>query len=643
LAIAAVLSAAAGAATAEEFVLPEAAGLINVKSAYGAKGDGKTDDTAALQKAIDENKRRGRCLYLPNGTYLVSDKLTFGDNLEQAKHLTLQGQSQAGVILKLKDNCEGFGDAAKPKPLLTMFEGKNTGMAFQNSAYDMTLDVGKGNAGAIGLQWMSNNQGSLRSVTIRSSDPARAGAVGLDLTRTEPGPSLIQFVTIEGFDYGIKAVPGPFSTTFEHVTISGQRKAGISNKWHTMIFRDLRSTNKVPAIEATDAAYFLVMESLLAGGDGGVAAIDNKAGAMFLLRDVKQEGYARLLGGKGKTIDGNSVDEFISHDSKASSAFGDSPRKTLRLAVEATPQVPFDRPDKWIIPDPAALAEASGDCTIIQKAIDEGVAAGKTSLCLPLLPKGKIDLDGTITIPPQIRRVTALDGHPAVTDSFRPQEKPLLHVVGDTKEPLVIERMYAIDWGKDKSGKHVTQGYTFVQHDSPRPVVLRNYCGPAKGYAAGPKAGSLFLEDVCSARFTLRKGQKAWFRQWNPETNDLALLNPGAELWILGMKTETGAATIIKTTDGGRTELLGGQNYSSWTPLSPKLPMFVMEDAWGAFSIFQLSFDPKRGYETAMRESRGGEVKELSNKDAGGGPHSSYPLVTAGTPAGWREGKRTQP
>ena len=45
--------------------------LINVRN-YGAKGDGVTDDTAALQAALNT----GRAIFLPKGHYLVTDMLT---------------------------------------------------------------------------------------------------------------------------------------------------------------------------------------------------------------------------------------------------------------------------------------------------------------------------------------------------------------------------------------------------------------------------------------------------------------------------------------------------------------------------------------------------------------------------------------
>jgi hypothetical protein len=53
---------------------PSAAGLLNATQ-FGAKGDGVTDDTAALQAAIDAAQTKGDLLFIPAGNYLLTDTL----------------------------------------------------------------------------------------------------------------------------------------------------------------------------------------------------------------------------------------------------------------------------------------------------------------------------------------------------------------------------------------------------------------------------------------------------------------------------------------------------------------------------------------------------------------------------------------
>ncbi|NJM14184.1 MAG: hypothetical protein HC896_01305 [Bacteroidales bacterium] len=63
---------------AQNIVYPDNCGTIDIKAQYGAVGNGITDDTKAIQKAIDDNKFVHQVIYFPNGTYLVSKTLDWG-------------------------------------------------------------------------------------------------------------------------------------------------------------------------------------------------------------------------------------------------------------------------------------------------------------------------------------------------------------------------------------------------------------------------------------------------------------------------------------------------------------------------------------------------------------------------------------
>ncbi|MBV8881445.1 MAG: glycoside hydrolase family 55 protein, partial [Planctomycetaceae bacterium] len=163
----------------EDVVFPADSGVVDLtRPPYGAKGDGVTDCTDAINRALEDQNGSLGILYLPQGTYLISNTLRWGlKKNHPASGTTLQGQSQVKTILKLKDSCAGYGDASKPKSMV--WTGPAPAQRFGNSIRNLTFDVGKGNPGATGLQYIANNQGTLRDVLVRA--PAGSGVTGLDM------------------------------------------------------------------------------------------------------------------------------------------------------------------------------------------------------------------------------------------------------------------------------------------------------------------------------------------------------------------------------------------------------------------------------------------------------------------------------
>jgi sugar lactone lactonase YvrE len=87
--------------------LPAQNTWVNIRT-LGAKGDGTTDDTKAIQKAIAAH----RTIYFPCGAYLVSDTITLRPDS------VLIGPHPSATRIFLVDNTPAFQGAGSPKPLI---------------------------------------------------------------------------------------------------------------------------------------------------------------------------------------------------------------------------------------------------------------------------------------------------------------------------------------------------------------------------------------------------------------------------------------------------------------------------------------------------------------------------------------------
>lgn len=84
--------------------------LVSVKD-FGAKGDGTTDDTAAIQAGIDLACQYGGCVYLPAGTYKISAALVFSmnsDSTDPVKRPSMKGDGMAATTIYQTTNNNGI-------------------------------------------------------------------------------------------------------------------------------------------------------------------------------------------------------------------------------------------------------------------------------------------------------------------------------------------------------------------------------------------------------------------------------------------------------------------------------------------------------------------------------------------------------
>jgi hypothetical protein len=80
----------------------EDTGLINICD-FGAKGDGKTDNTSAIQKAIDAAAGTGATILIPQGTFL-SSTLTLYPHVGMLGYPTWSYRDFGGSILRLNND-----------------------------------------------------------------------------------------------------------------------------------------------------------------------------------------------------------------------------------------------------------------------------------------------------------------------------------------------------------------------------------------------------------------------------------------------------------------------------------------------------------------------------------------------------------
>lgn len=86
--------AAASLLQSERALASAGAGEFNVKEApYNAAGNGTTDDTSAIQSAIND-AAGGGVVFFPRGTYKITNTLTLGN------HVTMAGVSRTGATIR---------------------------------------------------------------------------------------------------------------------------------------------------------------------------------------------------------------------------------------------------------------------------------------------------------------------------------------------------------------------------------------------------------------------------------------------------------------------------------------------------------------------------------------------------------------
>lgn len=598
-----VSALAAGDATPPDlrYVFPEDPSVIDARRDLGAKGDGVTDDTEALQRGIDlssdRNTGRTHILYLPNGVYQLSRTLTVASRVGP----WIYGETCDGVVLRMKD---GITDTNVTSVIRTLADETNAGSAdwFMRNLRNFTIDAGN-NPRLDGIRWFSNNSGALKNVRIRGN-----GAVGVNIGFAgQNGPNLVQDVTIDGFDTGVRAA-WIWGTTLSRVTIRNARTEGVYVNATAVGIEDLKVENAPRALRneyPNDWHWWGGVVALVHGefhGSGSSqAAITNTS--ILYARQVSTSGFARAIDSKtpGGDVTGPRLDEFLSHP--AQRLFEDTPTSALALPIRSEPNVPWETNlTHWVGVHEfgAQPGDERDDTAAIQAAVNSAAAAGKSTIYFRGVGGGDPNaytLNGTVRLHGSVRHVIGLGfGRLISGDQGR-------FLVDDTSAPAVKLQHLQAFGGRPPIAENRSLSRTLVVESSDLRIL-------------GTGSGDIFVTD-CPSHIDLRSpSQSLWARQLNPEgTSDEGLVrNHGGRIWALGVKHE-GKGVRWRTEAGGRTEVLGLFNYGPGDIAEDdtRAAFEVRDSDLAVMGLREISFG--ESYPIKLREVRAGDSRQI---DGGG-------------------------
>jgi hypothetical protein len=632
--------------------------MLNVKipfevkgKTYQAYGDGIHDDTDALIAAVDwvveqirlntsmEKTPSGMIhpsfkpesqwvIFLPKGVYLVNRPIehsyamvpwaiagtSFQTRIDEVSGKTqtwgygmvqmmIHGESMTESVIRLMNNAPGYGDPANPQPVVRICKNVGNNLEAGNELCNFTVEVGAGNPGAIGIVWSSANQGEMRDLVIRSTDPQHRGSIGLSipvLTATGYHSN----ITIDGFDYGIySSAFTPTENSFEYLFLKNQLKAGVGVSQSGLNLRKVTSVNTVPAVVTEDpAAHIVILDSKFEnpakGGEAVVAEI-----VEIFVRNVDISGYSDAVRGKnGRLVKPDVVkaDEYVSSP-PVSAGFPGQKLKSLNLEIQEVPPTPAYT-EETLADVGVYGAKADGvtdDYEAIQKALND------TSKTVVYFPRWNYKISRTLEVPAHIQLID-------LCYSTISSEVPVFRIAQDAPQPVTIQ------YGR------INQG---VEHACQRTLVLRRLWagGPLYSHTVSDPERRTKLHLVNVNGFGRPKGKisdvRAWCRLINTEDRtpegEAHFRLENSQMWVFGYKIEVVRINFdlnnsVLEVVGGAIQQTRDPNFRKNPEEMPNLPIlrsvdssfsFIGRTAGGVF------------YKKILEETRDGVTRNILYND----------------------------
>jgi hypothetical protein len=578
--IAACRGATVASPGAEEFVGP-LAGWMDIQRDFGAIGDGKTDDTAALQKALDalrppESPRR--VLYLPAGAYRVTRTL----HVTRTRHaesmdVMILGEDPARTVLRWDGPMDGvmvdYGAWYARLGRLTLDGARRARIALAHGpsfvTYNELSDLVFRDV-AIGIEAGHMDTAGIAETAVLRCRFERCTKAGVSLQNFNSLDWFIRDCRFEACALGVTNAFGAgnfhvYDRRFRHSSVAD---VSIGNTGYFSLRNNVSLQSRaffVAAAMSAGAEITLQGNTILDPRETPIQV--GNLGPVFLLDNVIRGAIrpaVRVNPSAGFLSMGNTFTVPAAIEAKPSAPRVDDrivPAASVKIVLPALPDSPPHR-RRTVVELPAGASTAA-----IQQALDS-TAAQRGRRPVLHLPAGTYAIDRTLTLPAGSDVQVVGDGGKTVLRWSGSGAGPLLHLAGPSRATL---RDLTIDAGGAVEGvvvDHCDQagGRVFLEEAN-----LRD--GKQVGLQVdGIRRARVDLQDVnhsgCAIGVQVRggAGDKAdWPTRvaiWSgaSSSNELSYdVRRGGALLARDIWYEGAPASFMRCTDSGTFTLHGGE------------------------------------------------------------------------------------
>jgi sugar lactone lactonase YvrE len=616
LAALAVRPAAAGTSYyTTKLVDPKAVHL----DAFGARGDGVADDSSAIQRAIDrvqETVGQG-VVFVPEGRYRVTRTIYVWPAIR------LIGYGARRPVFLLPPSTPGFQDPAAERQMI-FFTGNRPGSrppgapqppaggtasprgasaagqpgdagagTFYSAMSNIDIEVGEGNAGAVGVRGTYAQHCFLAHMDIR---------VGAGLAGVHDTGNVMEDVTFVGGTYGIwTRTPSPgWQLTAVDVAFEGQREAAIRETAAglTLVRPRFRNVPTAVSIDAGSHDELWIKNGRMEDVSGPAVIVSQEANArteinvenvtcrhvptFALLRDS-----GKRFAAPGETYEATRFSHGLRFaDIGASPITSDVFETTALRAMPEAPAsdlVPLPPGDTW---GNVQSFGAKGDgVTDDTDAFRRAIAAHAAVY----VPMGSYIVSDTLTLRPD----TVIIGlHPLVTALVLADRTEAFQGVGAPK-PMIEA---------PKGGANVLIGIgVYTNGINPRAVGVK--------WMAGSRSMMNDVRLLGGHGTNNLDGTRA-----NPYNNNRTADPDAARRW-------DSQYTSLWVTDGG-----GGTFFDVWTPSSFAMSGMLVSDTTTEGRIYEMSSEHHVRYEVQFRNAANWQVYALQTEEERGEGGFALPL-----------------